>query len=123
MSLISQQMTSSEAGLAVYSSGDTVPALGAARVQILSVDISSMDYKGITMGLGVSDNAAWGDGLALEFLVGGVSQLVITDEICTLLDRVFFPMNLPQNTRLELFAVNAGVEGVDVAAFVRIEPF
>jgi len=121
LSVVNQQITSGKAGTVVYSSADTLLALGANVALLISFRLSSMSILGLSIGLGVSDKTAWASGLAFDLFINGQRKLTITDELCTLLQKEFFPMYPPANALVELFATSQHATNIDVAAFIRAE--
>jgi len=123
MSLINQQIISGKLGVVAYSAGMQVAGSGGGSpvVKLIDVDLFGEGYVGVSIGIGVSDLTAWGSGLKFDVLVGGRVVMSIVDEICTLLDKEFIPIDMPRNTRLSVSVTNYSLIDVDVSVFVRAE--
>lgn len=114
------QFTYGKAGTVVYVPGTAIAASQTDFYNAANVQLSGRDYIGLTLGLGLVDPAAW-DGLQVMIKVNGVELIVIEDQLCTLLQKEFFPVDIPNNATVSLWVKNGSTINTAIALFMRAE--
>jgi len=120
MALSDQQFTFGRAGASAYSPGDVVLANAAQEAHLIGMTVSGDHIVGLTLGVGVTAGA-WADGVEIKVNINGKMVLNIMDELCTLLDKEFFPLDIPANADIDVYCLNKGAADIKAAVFLRIE--
>jgi len=109
------------ARLLAYNRQDAV-AVGTSITLLDVVAPKATQSYGVSLGLGLSDVNGW-QNVEFGIYVNGIKRLSFTDQLCSLLQTEFFPLEIKQNERVTIEFANNYTAALDVAAKMRIEAF